>query len=150
MLMLLDKIKTMSPANLLNSLSSYKQNKLRPYKQTVKPSKHCMGTLVVADSSLLFDGLGCLNAVKLILKDNETITLGEQLHKFPNGSFSLLIALAESHISIHTWPERQTVQLDVFLCNYIHDNNKRCQNIYNDIVDYFDTLDANTTIIDRL
>lgn len=39
------------------------------------------------------------------------------LHHFtPNGGVSGVAVLAESHISIHTWPERQYAALDVFMC----------------------------------
>lgn len=39
------------------------------------------------------------------------------LHHFsPNGGISGVLVLAESHISIHTWPERGYAALDVFMC----------------------------------
>ncbi len=39
------------------------------------------------------------------------------LHHFtPNGGISGVAVLAESHISIHTWPEREYAALDVFMC----------------------------------
>lgn len=39
------------------------------------------------------------------------------LHHFtPNGGISGVAVLAESHISIHTWPERDYAALDVFMC----------------------------------
>lgn len=39
------------------------------------------------------------------------------LHHFtPNGGVSGVAVLAESHISIHTWPERRYAALDVFMC----------------------------------
>jgi S-adenosylmethionine decarboxylase len=39
------------------------------------------------------------------------------LHHFtPNGGVSGVAVLAESHISIHTWPERAYAALDVFMC----------------------------------
>ena len=39
------------------------------------------------------------------------------LHHFtPNGGVSGVAVLAESHISIHTWPERDYAALDVFMC----------------------------------
>jgi S-adenosylmethionine decarboxylase len=39
------------------------------------------------------------------------------LHRFtPNGGISGVAVLAESHISIHTWPERHYAALDVFMC----------------------------------
>ena len=39
------------------------------------------------------------------------------LHRFtPYGGLSGVAILAESHISIHTWPERGYAALDVFMC----------------------------------
>ncbi len=39
------------------------------------------------------------------------------LHHFqPNGGISGVLVLAESHISIHSWPERGYAALDVFMC----------------------------------
>jgi S-adenosylmethionine decarboxylase len=39
------------------------------------------------------------------------------LHPFePNGGISGVAVLAESHISVHTWPELQYAALDVFMC----------------------------------
>ena len=39
------------------------------------------------------------------------------LHTFePNGGISGVAILAESHISIHTWPERSYAAVDVFMC----------------------------------
>lgn len=39
------------------------------------------------------------------------------LHHFtPNGGISGVAVLAESHISVHTWPERSFAAFDVFMC----------------------------------
>jgi S-adenosylmethionine decarboxylase len=39
------------------------------------------------------------------------------LHHFtPNGGISGVAVLAESHISVHTWPERNYAAFDVFMC----------------------------------
>lgn len=43
------------------------------------------------------------------------------LHHFtPNGGVSGVAVLAESHISVHTWPERQYAAFDVFMCGDAH------------------------------
>jgi len=39
------------------------------------------------------------------------------LHHFtPNGGISGVTVLAESHISVHTWPEREFAAFDIFMC----------------------------------
>ncbi|MFO1352816.1 MAG: adenosylmethionine decarboxylase [Gammaproteobacteria bacterium] len=39
------------------------------------------------------------------------------LHHFtPNGGVSGVAVLAESHISVHTWPEREFAAFDIFMC----------------------------------
>lgn len=43
--------------------------------------------------------------------------LSSDFHIFtPNNGVSGVIVLAESHISIHTWPERDFAAVDVFMC----------------------------------
>mgnify|MGYP001077150225 CR=1 FL=1 len=39
------------------------------------------------------------------------------LHRFtPSGGLSGVAVLAESHISVHTWPERDFAAFDIFMC----------------------------------
>lgn len=43
--------------------------------------------------------------------------LEAKLHAFePSGGVTGVLLLAESHISIHTWPERGYAALDIFMC----------------------------------
>ncbi len=43
--------------------------------------------------------------------------LHSHFHHFsPNGGVSGVVVLAESHISIHTWPERSFAAIDLFMC----------------------------------
>ena len=60
-------------------------------------------------------------AVELALRRAATAAgatlLHLHLHRFtPNGGVSGVAVLAESHISIHTWPERGYAALDAFMC----------------------------------
>lgn len=45
-----------------------------------------------------------------------TILHGHFHHFSPNGGVSGVLVLAESHISIHTWPERDYAAIDIFMC----------------------------------
>jgi S-adenosylmethionine decarboxylase len=38
---------------------------------------------------------------------------------FPNGAVTLVLILAESHLSIHTWPEESLIAIDLFSCGSI-------------------------------
>ncbi len=45
-----------------------------------------------------------------------TILHGHFHHFSPNGGVSGVLVLAENHISIHTWPERDFAAIDIFMC----------------------------------
>jgi S-adenosylmethionine decarboxylase len=38
---------------------------------------------------------------------------------FPNGAVTLVLILAESHLSLHTWPEEDLIAIDLFSCGAI-------------------------------
>ena len=38
-------------------------------------------------------------------------------HKFSPTGITVILILAETHISIHTWPEYNYAALDIFICN---------------------------------
>ena len=52
---------------------------------------------------------------KAILKSKMTI-LNEYSHKFSPYGVTMLFALAESHVSCHTWPELGCMTADFFSC----------------------------------
>ena len=45
-----------------------------------------------------------------------TILHGHFHHFGPNSGVSGVLVLAESHVSIHTWPEKAYAALDIFVC----------------------------------
>ena len=50
------------------------------------------------------------------LRAGATILHSHFHHFSPNGGVSGVVVLAESHISIHTWPERHFAAIDIFMC----------------------------------
>ncbi|GHC65346.1 adenosylmethionine decarboxylase [Neogemmobacter tilapiae] len=56
------------------------------------------------------------NCLKRAAKAAGARVLQAMLHPFPGGGVTGVLLLAESHISIHTWPETGFVALDIFLC----------------------------------
>ena len=56
-------------------------------------------------------------AMRDIVKACGATLLHIHLHHFsPSGGVSGVAVLAESHISVHTWPERDYAAFDVFMC----------------------------------
>ncbi len=65
--------------------------------------------------------LGDLALIDTALRDaairaGATILHSHFHHFTPNGGVSGVVVLAESHISIHTWPERNFAAVDIFMC----------------------------------
>ncbi len=81
---------------------------------------------VFAGTHLLVDLWGATNlddpaAIDAALREAATVAgatiLHGHFHHFtPNGGVSGVLVLAESHISIHTWPERDFAAIDIFMC----------------------------------
>jgi S-adenosylmethionine decarboxylase len=63
---------------------------------------------------------GTLQEIEKVMKESCIATgatvLFSYLHPFNSGGVSGAIILAESHESIHTWPEENFVSLDIFVC----------------------------------
>jgi S-adenosylmethionine decarboxylase len=49
-----------------------------------------------------------------------------------------VVLLAESHVAIHTWPEKAAVTLDVYVCNYGDDNSAKARRLMKLLVEGFD------------
>lgn len=63
------------------------------------------------------DDLELLSALaRAAALDGGATVLGELTHKFYPQGCSLVLLLAESHLSVHTWPEDGCCYVDVFTC----------------------------------
>ena len=100
-----------------------------------------MGThLLVEVYNVPFDKLNdkekieqvCQNACKIEgLKVLNTFT-----HQFDPYGVTSLISLAESHLSCHTWPEKECVAIDIFTCG-----GKNPRSVAWWLLEYFDSDD---------
>lgn len=69
-------------------------------------------------------------------------------HIFEPQGFTMLYLLSESHISIHTFPERNYFALDIYTCRE-YENNDKYKEIYKNLVKEFDAKEEEPIIIDR-
>lgn len=68
----------------------------------------------------------------------DLLKLGEVYHNFEPGGFTAIICLSESHISLHSWPEYDRINMDIYLSNYQQNNDQTGQRIFEELVRFFD------------
>lgn len=62
--------------------------------------------------------------------------VGKLFYQFPGSGVTGVILLAESHVAIHTWPEKNYLTLDIYVCNVTQDNTSKARKL----MDYFSEL----------
>ena len=67
--------------------------------------------------AVLLDDLDCVRQVLIqaAIESGATI-VGDAFHKFEPIGVTGIVAIAESHIGIHTWPEYSYAAADIFTC----------------------------------
>jgi len=78
--------------------------------------KHLLFTLRECNSQLLDDESYIRDMLSTAASCANSTLLGIQSHKFNPQGVTAIAMLAESHISIHTWPERGEAVCDAFTC----------------------------------
>jgi S-adenosylmethionine decarboxylase len=73
-------------------------------------------------------GQACVSAVNAAGLQS----VAQLFHTFPSstegaGGVTATVLLAESHLCIHTWPEKSAVTLDVYVCNYGSDHSDKAR-----------------------
>jgi spermidine synthase len=105
---------------LPNNLSKKLNDKLNPCLTDIQnKDKMCYHSLIDL-YNVDFNILNKINLLMPILKEiakmvNLTI-LKESYHEFKPQGLTAMLLLSESHISIHTWPEKNSACLDILSC----------------------------------
>jgi S-adenosylmethionine decarboxylase len=74
--------------------------------------------------------------------------LNKSEHKFEPEGITILYLLSESHLSVHTFPEKQYIAIDLYTCRDYADN-MVYDEIYDLLVESFQAKKETPTIIDR-
>jgi S-adenosylmethionine decarboxylase len=68
------------------------------------------------DAKILKKSKLALAAMIFACKESGAVVLSEYAHKFEGDGYTFVIALSESHASVHTWPEHGIMTVDIFMC----------------------------------
>lgn len=90
--------------------------------------------------------------IEHILKTANVHLLSKNIHFFDfnhenkkiYGAFTALYLLSESHLSIHTWPEKKYIAIDIFTCG-----NCNINYIAEKFIDYFEPKNKKLTLLER-
>ena len=83
----------------------------------MKLMKHILFDLIDCSSELLDDKEFCQMALQIAASKSKSKLLDLGMHKFEPQGITGYALLAESHISIHTWPEKNVAKCDIFTCS---------------------------------
>jgi spermidine synthase len=112
---------------------------------------HLIGDLTGCrcDPQLLLDGESFRAKCLEMVAASGLTTMDATFHTFDGGGFTGTVVLAESHLALHTWPERQGLTLDVYVCNYSADNSVKARKLFDQLVAYFQPTEVAKHEIDR-
>lgn len=123
-----------------------------PSVQRQATGLHLIGDLYgcLCDSRLMLDAAYLEAFCKERVTAAGLTTVGSLFHSFgEGGGVTGVVVLAESHLSIHTWPESGYVTLDVYVCNYTTDNRPKAQQLFGDLQAAFNPNDPHLHRVER-
>src|SRR5688572_18312961 len=94
--------------------------KARPFDEAalfIPPKPHLVLDFYGCEAARLDDCGGCRTLLYDVARDVGATTLGDFFHQFSPHGVTGILAIAESHILIHTWVEEGYAAVDLFMCN---------------------------------
>ncbi len=78
--------------------------------------RHLIAEYYGCDSEILDDLLAVRRHMLEAARIVEATVMGETFHRYEPQGVSGTVVIAESHLSIHTWPECGYTAMDIFTC----------------------------------
>lgn len=94
---------------------------------SVPVGSHCILELYDCPTNLLNNAVFIQESLREAASRAKSTLLQEVTHQFHPYGVTALALLAESHISIHTWPEDGYIAVDIFTCGQHTEPEKACK-----------------------
>ena len=75
--------------------------------------------------------------------------VGKSSYHFEPQGFTFAILLAESHLCMHTWPEKKSVCFDIYTCNHNQENKDKAIFVFEEIQKFLKPTRITSKHIDR-
>ena len=121
------------------------------FENMTSSGKHLICDLKnIKNTNLLNNKLELKLMCKNICFDNNFAILGDIDHEFHPQGCSFIFLLSESHLSVHTFPEKNYLAFDLYTCRQ-YENNSVYMNIYLELCEKLGTTaqQSECKIIDR-
>ena len=83
------------------------------------------------------------------VQDAALKVVGVRFHQFEPIGVTGVVLLAESHVAVHTWPERDYVTLDVYACNHTGDNQAKAERLFEQLITLFAPKTSERVVVQR-
>jgi spermidine synthase len=100
-------------------------------------------------SEVLRDGKRFEEACLGLIRGSGLTVIEARFHQIEGAGFTGTAALAESHVAIHTWPERRAVALDIHVCNHGADNSARARQLFEALIAHFQPAEVARHAVER-
>lgn len=139
------------------SLPAADQHPSPPPQQPPQPHRQATGLHLIGDlydchcdPRLMFDDGYLSDFCRQLVARAGLTAVGDLFHRFGEaGGVTGMVVLAESHLSLHTWPEENYVTLDVYVCNYTADNRAKAEQLFADLLAAYQPADPHLHRVDR-
>ena len=120
------------------------------FNERLSSGKHMICDIrCIENNELLNSTSGLKNMLKSICDKYNFQILQEVNYEFTPQGCSILFLLSESHISIHTFPERKHMSLDLYTCRE-YENDEEYKNIYSFLLETLSASNNSTLqIVER-
>ena len=119
------------------------------FNDSIYSGKHLICDFKNIENKELLNSIEHLKGMcKTICKTHDFAILQECEHLFTPIGCTFLFLLSESHLSVHTFPEKNYISFDLYTCRDYSDN-YIYTNIFYYLVDQLKAKDSTMQIIDR-
>ena len=107
--------------------------------------KHIIAELYGVPKELISNEGAVREIVEEVVKKAELTKVGSVYKQFNPHGVTGVVLIAESHVSIHTWPEYELVNLDIFTCG----DSSKAQKAFEMFLEKFKPKSYRHVILDR-
>ncbi|MEI6945901.1 S-adenosylmethionine decarboxylase [Paraflavisolibacter sp. H34] len=114
-----------------------------------QPGIHLIATLQTEQTHLLEQYDALRPWINEQISEHRLQKLGDVYHNFTPAGFTAVICLSESHLSVHTWPEHGRINMDIYLSNFLQNNDGKVHRLYQAFQQFFGASVVNEQFIRR-